>query len=121
MMKDEQVITDSISNKQTANKLLLHYKDHSSEKLDLRYQDDIANLAEYSIGDSELHYTPNQFLYDQDSIINQVLPELQKVDYESEAIRKKLGISPEVKQTELYMEEQLTKTKQDLANRLKKL
>ncbi|TVW03137.1 hypothetical protein AZK10_11060, partial [Streptococcus pneumoniae] len=32
MMKDDQVITDIISNKQTANKLLLHYKDHSSEK-----------------------------------------------------------------------------------------
>ncbi|VOD92247.1 immunoglobulin A1 protease [Streptococcus pneumoniae] len=105
MMKDDQVITDIISNKQTANKLLLHYKDHSSEKFDLRYQDDFANLAEYSIGDSGLLYTPNQFLYDQDSIINQVLPELQQVAYDSEAIRKTLGISPEVKQTELYMED----------------
>ncbi|HEV6939314.1 TPA: G5 domain-containing protein [Streptococcus pneumoniae] len=121
MMKDDQVITDIISNKQTANKLLLHYKDHSSEKFDLRYQDDFANLAEYSIGDSGLLYTPNQFLYDQDSIINQVLPELQQIAYDSEAIRKTLGISPEVKQTELYMEDQFTKTKQDLANSLKKL
>lgn len=121
MMKDDQVITDIISNKQTANKLLLHYKDHSSEKFDLRYQDDFANLAEYSIGDSGLLYTPNQFLYDQDSIINQVLPELQQVAYDSEAIRKTLGISPEVKQTELYMEDQFTKIKQDLANSLKKL
>ncbi|VPG34818.1 immunoglobulin A1 protease [Streptococcus pneumoniae] len=121
MMKDDQVITDIISNKQTANKLLLHYKDHSSEKFDLRYQDDFANLAEYSIGDSGLLYTPNQFLYDQDSIINQVLPELQQVAYDSEAIRKTLGISPEVKLTELYLEEQFTKTKQDLANSLKKL
>ncbi|HGI6111696.1 TPA: ZmpA/ZmpB/ZmpC family metallo-endopeptidase [Streptococcus pneumoniae] len=103
MMKDDQVITDIISNKQTANKLLLHYKDHSSEKFDLRYQADFAKLAEYSLGDTGLLYTPNQFLYDQDSIINQVLPELQQVAYDSEAIRKTLGISPEVKQTELYM------------------
>ncbi|HGE3271897.1 immunoglobulin A1 protease [Streptococcus pneumoniae] len=121
MMKDDQVITDIISNKQTANKLLLHYKDHSSEKFDLRYQADFAKLAEYSLGDTDLLYTPNQFLYDQDSIINQVLPELQQVAYDSEAIRKTLGISPEVKQTELYMEDQFTKTKQDLANSLKKL
>ncbi|VLI95317.1 immunoglobulin A1 protease [Streptococcus pneumoniae] len=121
MMKDDQVITDIVSNKQTANKLLLHYNDHSSEKFDLKYQTDFANLAEYSIGDSGLLYTPNQFLYDQDSIINQVLPELQQVAYDSEAIRKTLGISPEVKQTELYMEDQFTKTKQDLANSLKKL
>ncbi|VMT31780.1 immunoglobulin A1 protease [Streptococcus pneumoniae] len=121
MMKDDQVITDIISNKQTANKLLLHYKDHSSEKFDLRYQADFANLAEYSIGDSGLLYTPNQFLYDQTSIINQVLPELNRVNYQSDAVRNTLGISPEVKLTELYLEEQFTKTKQDLANSLKKL
>ncbi|HEU3337007.1 immunoglobulin A1 protease [Streptococcus pneumoniae] len=121
MMKDDQVITDIISNKQTANKLLLHYKDHSSEKFDLRYQDDFANLAEYSIGDSGLLYTPNQFLYDQDSIINQVLPELNRVNYQSDAVRNTLGISPEVKLTELYLEEQFTKTKEHLAENLKKL
>jgi len=121
MMKDDQVITDIVSNKQTANKLLLHYQDHSSEKLDLKYQTDFAKLAEYSLGDTGLLYTPNQFLYDQDSIIKQVLPDLQKVDYKSDAIRKTLGISPDVKQTELYLEDQFAKTKQDLANSLKKL
>ena len=121
MMKDDQVITDIVSNKQTANKLLLHYQDHSSEKLDLKYQTDFAKLAEYSLGDTGLLYTPNQFLYDQDSIIKQVLPDLQKVDYKSDAIRKTLGISPDVKQTELYLEDQFAKTKQNLANSLKKL
>ena len=121
MMKDDQVITDIVSNKQTANKLLLHYQDHSSEKLDLKYQTDFAKLAEYSLGDTGLLYTPNQFLYDQDSIIKQVVPDLQKVDYKSDAIRKTLGISPDVKQTELYLEDQFVKTKQNLANSLKKL
>ena len=121
MMKDDQVITDIVSNKQTANKLLLHYQDHSSEKLDLKYQTDFAKLTEYSLGDTGLLYTPNQFLYDQDSIIKQVLPDLQKIDYKSDAIRKTLGISPDVKQTELYLEDQFAKTKQDLANSLKKL
>ena len=121
MMKDDQVITDIVSNKQTANKLLLHYKDHSSEKLDLKYQNDFAKIAEYSLGDTGLLYTPNQFLYDQDSIIKQVLPDLQKVDYHSEGIRKTLGISPKVEQTELYLEEQFAKTKQHLEDSLKKL
>ncbi|UTX66144.1 peptidase M26 [Streptococcus oralis] len=121
MMKDDQVITDIISNKQTANKLLLHYKGHSSEKLDLKYQADFAKLAEYSLGDTGLLYTPNQFLYDQSSIIKQVLPDLQKVDYHSEAIRKTLGISPNVKQTELYLEDQFAKTKEHLEDSLKKL
>lgn len=121
MMKDDQVITDIISNKQTANKLLLHYKDDLSEKLDLKYQNDFAKLAEYSLGNTGLLYTPNQFLYDQTSIIKQVLPDLQKVDYHSEAIRKTLGISPNVKQTELYLEDQFAKTKQQLEDSLKKL
>ena len=121
MMKDNQVITDIVSNKQTANKLLLHYKDHSSEKLDLKYQTDFAKLAEYSLGDTGLLYTPNQFLYDQNSIIKQVLPELQQVSYNSEAIRNTLGISPEVKLTELYLEDQFAKTKDHLEESLKKL
>lgn len=121
MMKDNQVITDIVSNKETANKLLLHYKDHSSEKIDLKYQADFAKLAEYSLGDTGLLYTPNQFLYDQSSIIKQVLPELQQVDYHSEGIRKTLGISPKVEQTELYLEDQFAKTKQHLEDSLKKL
>lgn len=121
MMKDDQVITDIVSNKQTANKLLLHYKDHSSEKLNLKYQADFAKLAEYSLGNTGLLYTPNQFLYDQSSIIKQVLPDLQNVDYHSEGIRKTLGISPNVKQTELYLEDQFAKTKQHLEDSLKKL
>ena len=121
MMKDNQVITDIVSNKQTANKLLLHYKDHSSEKFNLKYQSDFAKLAEYSLGDTGLLYTPNQFLYDQNSIIKQVLPELQQVSYHSEAIRKTLGISPKVKLTELYLEEQFGKTKEHLEESLRKL
>jgi len=121
MMKDDQVITDIVSNKQTANKLLLHYQDHSSETFQLKYQTDFARLAEYSLGDTGLLYTPNQFLYNQETIIQQVLPELKKVDYHSDEIRNTLGISPKVKQTELYLEEQFTKTKEHLEESLRKL
>ena len=121
MMKDDQVITDIVSNKQTANKLLLHYQDHSSETFQLKYQTDFAKLAEYSLGDTGLLYTPNQFLYNQETIIRQVLPELKKVNYHSDAIRNTLGISPKVKQTELYLEEQFAKTKEHLEESLRKL
>ena len=121
MMKDDQVITDIVSNKQTANKLLLHYQDHSSETFQLKYKNDFAKLAEYSLGDTGLLYTPNQFLYNQETIIQQVLPELKKVNYHSDAIRNTLGISPKVKQTELYLEEQFTKTQEHLEESLRKL
>ena len=121
MMKDDQVITDIVTNKKSANKLLLHYQDHSSETFQLKYQTDFAKLAEYSLGDTGLLYTPNQFLYNQETIIQQVLPELKKVNYHSDVIRNTLGISPKVKQTELYLEEQFAKTKEHLEDSLRKL
>ena len=121
MMKDDQVITDIVTNKNSANKLLLHYQDHSSETFQLKYQTDFGRLAEYSLGDTGILYTPNQFLYNQETIIQQVLPELKKVNYHSDAIRNTLGISPKVKQTELYLEEQFAKTKEHLEESLRKL
>lgn len=121
MMKDNEVITDIASHKEAANKLLIHYKDHTSEKLDLTYQSDFSKLAEYRVGDAGLIYTPNQFLHNHNSIINEVLPDLRAVDYQSEAIRNTLGISSGVSLTELYLEEQFAKTKENLANTLEKL
>ena len=121
MMKDNEVITDVASHKEAANKLLLHYKDHSSETLDITYQSDFSKLAEYRVGDTGLIYTPNQFLHSHSSIINEVLPDLRAVDYQSEAIRNTLGISSGVSLTELYLEEQFAKTKENLANTLEKL
>ena len=121
MMKDNEVITDIASHKEAANKLLIHYKDHSSEKLDLTYQSDFSKLAEYRVGDTGLIYTPNQFLQNHSSIVNEVLPDLRAVDYQSDAIRNTLGISSGVSLTELYLEEQFAKTKENLANTLEKL
>ncbi|MFS9172548.1 ZmpA/ZmpB/ZmpC family metallo-endopeptidase [Streptococcus sanguinis] len=121
MMKDNEVITDIASHKEAANKLLLHYKDHSSETLDLTYQSDFSKLAEYRVGDTGLIYTPNQFLHSHSSIINEVLPDLRAVDYQSESTRNTLGISSGVSLTELYLEEQFAKTKENLANTLEKL
>lgn len=121
MMKNNEVITDIASHKEAANKLLLHYKDHSSEILDITYQSDFSKLAEYRVGDTDLIYTPNQFLHSHSSIINEVLPDLKAVDYQSESIRNTLGISSGVSLTELYLEEQFAKTKENLANTLEKL
>ena len=121
MMKNNEVITDIASHKEAANKLLLHYKDHSSEILNITYQSDFSKLAEYRVGDTGLIYTPNQFLYSHSSIINEVLPDLKAVDYQSESIRNILGISSGVSLTELYLEEQFAKTKENLANTLEKL
>lgn len=56
-MKNEEVVSDITSNKNSINHLLLHYKDGTSEKVNVTYHSDFANLAEYTIGTTGLVYT----------------------------------------------------------------
>ena len=120
-MKNEEVVSDITSDKNSINHLLLHYKDGTSEKVDLTYNSDFANLAEYTIGTTGLVYTPNAFLKDYSSIIDIVKNDLNTVQYNPTALKNLLGISDNVKLTELYLDEQFTKTKEHLTETLKKL
>ena len=120
-MKNEEVVSDITSDKHSINHLLLHYKDGTSEKVSLTYHRDFANLAEYTIGTTGLVYTPNTFLKDYTSILNRVKNDLNTVQYNPTALKNLLGISDNVKLTELYLDEQFTKTKDHLTETLKKL
>ena len=120
-MKNEEVVSDITSDKHSINHLLLHYKDGTSEKVSLTYHSDFANLAEYTIGTTGLVYTPNTFLKDYTSIIDRVKNDLNTVQYNPTALKNLLGISDNVKLTELYLDEQFTKTKDHLTETLKKL
>ena len=120
-MKNEEVVSDITSDKNSINHLLLHYKDGTSEKVDLTYNSDFANLAEYTIGTTGLVYTPNTFLKDYTSIIDRVKNDLNTVQYNPTALKNLLGISDNVKLTELYLDEQFAKTKEHLTETLKKL
>ena len=120
-MKNEEVVSDIISDKHSINHLLLHYKDGTSEKVSLTYHSDFANLAEYTIGSTGLVYTPNAFLKDYTSIINRVKNDLTAVQYDPTTLKNLLGISDNVKLTELYLDEQFAKTKEHLTETLKKL
>ncbi|WP_415745257.1 ZmpA/ZmpB/ZmpC family metallo-endopeptidase [Streptococcus pseudopneumoniae] len=120
-MKNEEVVSDITSDKHSINHLLLHYKDGTSEKVNVTYHSDFANLAEYTIGTTGLVYTPNTFLKDYTSIIDRVKNDLTAVQYNPTALKNLLGISDNVKLTELYLDEQFTKTKDHLTETLKKL
>lgn len=120
-MKNEEVVSDITSNKNSINHLLLHYKDRTSEKVSLTYHSDFANLAEYTIGTTGLVYTPSAFLKNYTSIIDRVKNDLTAVQYNPTALKNLLGISDNVKLTELYLDEQFTKTKDHLTETLKKL
>ena len=120
-MKDNEVISDINKNKSSINKLLLYYADNTSEKLNVNYQSDFSNVAEYRIDGTNLIYTPNTLLRNYDNILEKVLPALNNVEYKSEAIRKVLDVSNDVSLTELYLEEQFNTTKRDLRDSLTKL
>ena len=120
-MKDKEVISDINKDKSSINKLLLYYTDNTSETINLEYQSDFSNVAEFRIGNTNLIYTPNTLLRNYDNILEKVLPALNNVEYKSEAIRKVLDVSNDVSLTELYLEEQFNTTKRDLRDSLTKL
>ena len=120
-MKDNEVISDINKYKSSINKLLLYYADNTSEKLNVNYQSDFSNVAEYRIGDTKLIYTPNTLLRNYNNILEEVLPALNSVEYKSDATRKVLDVSKNVSLTELYLEEQFNTTKTNLKDSLTKL
>ncbi|MEL0463545.1 ZmpA/ZmpB/ZmpC family metallo-endopeptidase [Streptococcus pneumoniae] len=120
-MKDNEVISDINKYKSSINKLLLYYADNTSEKLNVNYQSDFSNVAEYRIGDTKLIYTPNTLLRNYNNILDKVLPTLNSIEYKSDAIRKVLDVSNDVSLTELYLEDQFNTTKTNLKDSLTKL
>ena len=120
-MKDNEVISDINKYKSSINKLLLYYADNTSEKLNVNYQSDFSNVAEYRIDGTNLIYTPNTLLRNYNNILDEVLPALNSVEYKSDATRKVLDVSKDVSLTELYLEEQFNTTKTNLKDSLTKL
>ncbi|WP_455167659.1 ZmpA/ZmpB/ZmpC family metallo-endopeptidase [Streptococcus sp.] len=120
-MKDNEVISDINKYKSSINKLLLYYADNTSEKLNVNYQSDFSNVAEYRIGDTKLIYTPNTLLRNYNNILDKVLPTLNSIQYKSDAVRKVLDVSKDVSLTELYLEDQFNTTKTNLKDSLTKL
>ena len=119
-MKDKEVISDINKNKASINKLLLHYSDNTSQTLDIKYLQDFSKVAEYEIANTKLIYTPNTLLHS-NNIVKAVLNDLKSVQYDSDAVRKVLDISSNIKLTELYLDEQFTKTKANIEDSLSKL
>ena len=120
-MKDKEVITDINNNKGSINKLLLHYSDNTSQTLDVKYRQDFSKVAEYEITNTKLMYTPNTLLHNYNNIVKAVLNDLKSVQYNSDAVRKVLDISNDIKLTELYLDEQFDKTKANIGDTLSKL
>ena len=122
-MKGDQVITDIHSNITAINRLMLHYMDNTIDYLEISYQGDFVNqgIAEYSIKGLDLLYTPEAFVSDYTSILNQVLPELNKVVLDSPAMRTALGVAADTSLDELYLDTAFTQVKSKLSGELRKV
>ena len=122
-MKDHQVVTDIHSNKTAINRLMLHYMDNTIDYLEISYQGDFVNqgIAEYRMKGLDLLYTPEAFVSDYTSILNQVLPELNKVILDSPAMRTVLGVAADTSLDELYLDTAFTQVKSKLSGELRKV
>ena len=122
-MKGDQMITDIHSNKTAINRLMLHFEDKTVDYLNLTYKGDFKHqaIAEYTVNGLDLLYTPEAFLSDYSRVLNQVLPELNKVVLDSPAMRTVLGVNADASLDELYLDTAFEQVKTKLAEELRKV
>ena len=122
-MKDNDIITDIQANKAAINKLMLHFADNTISYLDVTYKDDFKNtqIAEYSVAGKNFIFTPEAFLSDYTKVTNQVLADLQGVEYDSAAMRRVLGIEADASLDPLYLDKEFEKVKANIGEHLRKV
>ncbi|MEZ7643998.1 ZmpA/ZmpB/ZmpC family metallo-endopeptidase [Streptococcus chosunense] len=122
-MRDNDIITDIQANKAAINKLMLHFADNTISYLDVTYKDDFKNtqIAEYSVAGKNFIFTPEAFLSDYTKVTNQVLADLQGVEYDSATMRKVLGIEADALLDPLYLDKEFEKVKANIGEHLRKV
>ena len=122
-MKDNDIITDIQANKAAINKLMLHFADNTISYLDVTYKGDFKNtqVAEYSVAGKPFIFTPEAFLSDYTKVTNQVLADLQGVEYDSAAMRRVLGIEADESLDPLYLDKEFEKVKANIGEHLRKV
>ena len=122
-MKDNDIITDIQANKVAINKLMLHFADNTISYLDVTYKEDFKNtqIAEYSVASKNFIFTPEAFLSDYTKVTDQVLADLQGVEYDSAAMRRVLGIEADASLDPLYLDKEFEKVKANIGEHLRKV
>ena len=122
-MKNNDIITDIQANKAAINKLMLHFADNTISYLDVTYKEDFKNtqIAEYSVASKNFIFTPEVFLSDYTKVTDQVLADLQGVEYDSVAMRRVLGIEADTSLDPLYLDKEFEKVKANIGEHLRKV
>ena len=122
-MKGNEIVTDINANKDSINRIMLHFKDNTVDYLDVTFKENFKNnqVVEYNIAGKEYIYTPEAFISDYTTITNNVLNELQSVTLTSDETKKVLGITDNAALDNLYLDREFDKVKTNIAEHLRKV
>ena len=122
-MKGNEIVTDIHANKDSINRIMLHFKDNTVDYLDVTFKENFKNnqVVEYNVAGKEYIYTPEAFISDYTSIANNVLNELQSVTLTSDETKKVLGITDNAALDNLYLDREFDKVKTNIAEHLRKV
>jgi len=122
-MKGNEIVTDIHANKDSINRIMLHFKDNTVDYLDVTFKENFKNnqVVEYNVAGKEYIYTPEAFISDYTSIANNVLNELQSVTLTSDETKKVLGITDNAASDNLYLDREFDKVKTNIAEHLRKV
>ena len=122
-MKGNEIVTDIHANKDSINRIMLHFKDNTVDYLDVTFKENFKNnqVVEYNVAGKEYIYTPEAFISDYTSIANNVLNELQSVTLTSDETKKVLGITDNAALDNLYLDREFNKVKTNIAEHLRKV
>ena len=122
-MKGNEIVTDIHANKDSINRIMLHFKDNTVDYLDVTFKENFKNnqVVEYNVAGKEYIYTPEAFISDYTAIANNVLNELQSVTLTSDETKKVLGITDNAALDNLYLDREFDKVKTNIAEHLRKV
>ena len=122
-MKGNEIVTDIHANKDSINRIMLHFKDNTVDYLDVTFKENFKNnqVVEYNVAGKEYIYTPEAFISDYTAIANNVLNELQSVTLTSDETKKVLGITDNAASDNLYLDREFDKVKTNIAEHLRKV
>jgi len=122
-MKGNEIVTDIHANKDSINRIMLHFKDNTVDYLDVTFKENFKNnqVVEYNVAGKEYIYTPEAFISDYTAIANNVLNELQSVILTSDETKKVLGITDNAALDNLYLDREFDKVKTNIAEHLRKV
>ena len=122
-MNGNNIVTDIYNNKNTINRLMLHYKDNTVAYLDVTFKGTFENnqVLEYNVTGKEYIFTPETFVSDYTKIANKVLGDLRGVVYNSESMKKVLGVTDNEAIDNLYLDKEFEKVKGNIGEHLRKV